>query len=514
MRKIARLIVAAAAFAAIAVAFWNLHGASAGLTITTADVGAIPVTVFRPASSERAPVVVIAHGFAGSQQLMQQFATTLARNGYVAVTFDFPGHGRNPTPFAGGISNDALASRHLLAALGDVTEFARALPEGDGRLAMVGHSMGSDIVVRFTQAHPEVAATVAVSVFAPHVAADSPRDLQVVVGGWEPPMLHTEGQRIVGMAAGGGPVTEGVTYGSIADGTARRFMVSPGVEHIGVIYSRNTLAATLDWLNTVFDRHQAGFIDARGPWLGLLFLGLVALGWPLAGLLPHAAARPLGAGLRWRRLLPVALVPAMATPLLLWKLPTDFLPLLLGDYLSVHFALYGLLTAAGLWLVRRRYPDARHPDLGPPRVSYRALAIAAGAVAFYGIVAIGLPVNAYATSFLPVPVRMPLILAMLAGTLPWYLADEWLTRGPNAPRGAYAATKLFFLLSVAAAIALNLHRLFFLIIIVPVILVFFIIFGLFSTWTYRATRHPLAAAIGNAAVLAWAIAVTFPLVAR
>jgi len=67
---------------------------------------------------------------------------------------------------------------------------------------------------------------------------------------------------------------------------------------------------------------------------------------------------------------------------------------------------------------------------------------------------------------------------------------------------------------VALAIALNLHRLFFLIIIVPVILVFFIIYGLFSTWTYRATRHPLAAAIGNAVVLAWAIAVTFPLVGR
>jgi hypothetical protein len=33
------------------------------------------------------------------------------------------------------------------------------------------------------------------------------------------------------------------------------------------------------------------------------------------------------------------------TPLILWKLPTDFLPILLGDYLTKHFLLYGALTS-------------------------------------------------------------------------------------------------------------------------------------------------------------------------
>ena len=40
---------------------------------------------------------------------------------------------------------------------------------------------------------------------------------------------------------------------------------------------------------------------------------------------------------------------------------------------------------------------------------------------------------------------------MLAGTLPYFVADEWLTRGAGAPRGAYALTKLCFLLSLALA---------------------------------------------------------------
>jgi hypothetical protein len=86
-------------------------------------------------------------------------------------------------------------------------------------------------------------------------------------------------------------------------------------------------------------------------------------------------------------------------------------------------------------------------------------------------------------------------------------------RRPGA-RWGYAATKLCFLLSLALAVALNLQRLFFLIIIIPAILLFFVVYGLFSGWAYRRTNHPLVGASANALVFAWAIAVTFPLVGR
>ncbi len=84
------------------------------------------------------------------------------------------------------------------------------------------------------------------------------------------------------------------------------------------------------------------------------------------------------------------------------------------------------------------------------------------------------------------------------------LADEWLTRGPSAGRGAYAASKLAFLASLGIAVALDFERLFFLLIIVH---------GLFSAWAYRRSGHPWAAGIANAVVFAWAIGVTFPLLA-
>ena len=105
-----------------------------------------------------------------------------------------------------------------------------------------------------------------------------------------------------------------------------------------------------------------------------------------------------------------------------------------------------------------------------------------------------------------------ILLAVLAGTAAFCAADEWLTRGVGARRGAYALTKLLFLLSLVLAIALNPGRLFFLAIIVPVILAFLVVYGLFSLWAYRRTWQPMVGALATALAFAWAIAAVFPVV--
>jgi hypothetical protein len=199
------------------------------------------------------------------------------------------------------------------------------------------------------------------------------------------------------------------------------------------------------------------------------------------------------------------LAPALLTPLILWKLPTEVLPLLLGDSLVLHFGLYGLLTWLGLWLTRQRWPA-----IAPGRQAafWLALVLVTG----WALLAVGLPMDRYVFNVRPEPLRLPLVLALLAGTLPWFLADEWLTRSPVAPRAAYLVTKACFLLSLVGAIALNPQRLFFLAILVPAILLLFVVYGLFSRWIHRATGHPAPAAVAHAVAFAAFIAVTFPLV--
>ncbi|MBK1658690.1 alpha/beta fold hydrolase [Paracraurococcus ruber] len=473
-----------------------------GLSVTQMPVGEIPATLYRPAAGGPAPVVVIAHGFAGSRRMMEPFATTLAQAGFIAVTFDFPGHGGNPTPLAGGLSDDAAAAGVLMAALGRVVEAAR--PLGDGRFALLGHSMAGDIVTRWAIAHPGAEATVGLSLFAKGATPDLPRNLLVIVGAWEPEILQAEARRLVGMAAPGGVVEENVTYGDPATGRARRLVLADGVEHIGVIYARESLEAARAWLNAAFGRSAAGLVDARGPWIGVLLGGLVLLAWPLSRLLPRVEPLAQGGGLPWRRFWVVALLPAVLTPLVLRVVPTHALPLLLGDYLAAHCALYGVLTAALLW--RLGAPRPRWP--GRPG----GAALAAAALAGFAILGIGLAIDRFALAFVPAPHRAWLVPVLLCGTLPWFAADEWAARGPGAARLAYPATKALFLLSLVGAVALDPPRLFFLVIIVPVMLVFLLVFGLLSRWAFRATGSPWPAAAANALALAWAIAATFPVV--
>jgi hypothetical protein len=231
------------------------------------------------------------------------------------------------------------------------------------------------------------------------------------------------------------------------------------------------------------------------------------LAFPASRLLPVVSATPLGASLGWRRLAPVALAPAILTPLILWKIPTDFLPILLGDYLVAHFLVYGLLTLAGLWFLGGLGRGRAGP--APSRVG---LAVGGAALAGYYVIAMGLPIDAYATSFMPTGLRWLLIPAMFCGTAIYFLADEWLTRGVGAAWGGYAFSKLCFLVSLVVAVALNPEKLFFLVLIVPVICVLFMIYGLLSRWVYSRTRDPRVGALGSAFGLAWAIAVTFPIV--
>jgi len=130
-----------------------------------------------------------------------------------------------------------------------------------------------------------------------------------------------------------------VTYGSFSAGTARRAAFAPGVEHISVLYSRAGLREALDWLQCRLRRAAVCVRDAvpsstRGP-VARPSVPRPHGPWPA----PLRTAAPrrkpaVGASLPWRTLLPLALGPAILTPLILWKMPTDFLHV--GDYLGLH----------------------------------------------------------------------------------------------------------------------------------------------------------------------------------
>ncbi len=506
-QRLTTLVLAITGAIAVAFATWNLHAARDGVNQESVTLGHIPATVYRKSDTGKTPVVVIAHGFAGSEPLMASFAYTIARNGLTAITFDYAGHGRNPDPLSGNITREDGATRTLVSETEKVLAYARTI--GDGRVALLGHSMASDIIVRTAARNPDVAATIAISMFSPAVTRDTPKNLLIIVGDWEG-MLKTEALRVTGLVSAPEEAQPGVTYGDIAKGTARRAVFSSYAEHVGVLYRPESLLEAQRWLDQTFAVSRAGDIEIaeRGRWIALLFIGIALLAKPFTGLLPIVSPSRAGAGLPWKDLwLPIVL-PAILTPLILRPLPTQFLPVLVGDYLACHFALYGLLTAACLWWTRKGRFNSNDLSAAATKVALATLIL----LALYAVGVVW-PIHAEFTNFVPTAARLPLILAMSAGTLIYFVADEWLTRGEGAGRGAYFASKIAFIFSLAIAVALDFERLFFLIIIVPLIVLFFVFFGLISRWVYARTHSPLVAGLANAIAIAWAIGVVFPLVA-
>ncbi|MEM1022135.1 MAG: alpha/beta fold hydrolase [Myxococcota bacterium] len=502
-----RRIVGALATVGLVVSVVWLFRAERGVRTSQIWVGPTPVTLFRSVDGfEGAPLVVISHGFAGSQQLMRPFAVTLARAGYVAATFDYLGHGRNLDPLRGDVTKVEGATQRLLEQTSSVVDGVFGEPGLDGRLAIVGHSMASDIVVRYAQRDSRVEATVAVSMFSPAVTSTSPPNLLILVGGLERG-LRQEALRVLKMGIENPQAFH--TYGDFGSGSARRLALAPYREHLGVLYEPSGLFEARSWLDQVFARDSRAPVDRRGSAILLLFMSLGLMGWPLFSILPRVSQLGSGPRLSWSKLCILCLVPALATPLMLVSFPADFMSVLVGGYLAVHFGVYGLLT----WITTRVLLG-RPATAGTWTWAWALRMLGATSLATsYAAGAVALAMDATFTSFAMTAPRWPLFLVMSLGTGAYFLADESFTAGSDAPRGSRLLTRCSFLASLGLAVALSFEELFFLLIIAILIVPYFMVYGLWSDWIHRATGHPAVGAIASATAFAWTIAVVFPMLA-
>ncbi|PLL13704.1 alpha/beta hydrolase [Tabrizicola sp. TH137] len=455
-----------------------------------------PATLYLPEGEGPAPVVVIAHGFAGSRPLMEPIALTVARAGYVVVSFDFMGHGRNPRPMTGDVTSIDGTTRLLVEETLLVARAALAHPRADGRLAYLGHSMASDIIIRAAAQAPEAGAVVALSAFSKAVTPEFPPNLLLITGEWEGGLADAA-LDMLHLADPGASL--GQTIGDPGQGTGRRAILAPGVEHVGILYSGPAQAEAVAWLNAAFGREGGGDPAPRGLWILLLLLSVATLGWPLARALP---AGPGPKPIARRDFLLAALLPVIVVPLLLAPLRTQILPVLVADYLVLHFAAFGAL---GLVLLGR----AGHLRGQFPARIWPMAAL----VAVFAIGVIGWVLDHYVASFLPHPGRLLIIGGLALGTVPYLVLDAILTEGGRAPLWRVLVARGGFLASLLIAVALNFDRLMFLLMILPIILLFFLIFGTMSGWIGRRTGRPAIAGVGFGLMLAWALGVTFPLFA-
>ena len=102
--------------------------------------------------AEKYPVAVLSHGFGGGREDFAETAAFLAENGIGAVTFTFCGSGaRDKSGFPTTEMTLFTEREDLLA----VADYAKTLAGFDGRLFLVGGSMGGMVSAMAAESRPE-----------------------------------------------------------------------------------------------------------------------------------------------------------------------------------------------------------------------------------------------------------------------------------------------------------------------------------------------------------------------
>lgn len=459
-----------------------LEFARKDVQISGFDVGRTPVTEYAMTGAD-GPVVVVAHGFAGSQQMMQGYALPLAQAGYRVFVFEFMGHGRNPVPMSGDVTSVDGTTRLLVDQTAQVID---AVAQKGDKVALLGHSMATDILVRVARERTDIGPVVLISAFSNAIDATSPGDLLLIAGAWEPG-LRAFALRALQM------VDPKVSEGETADmgSVTRRAFVASFAEHVSVLHSRAGRAEAVAWLDRAYGRTSAvGILPTGWAILGVL-AGLVLIFRKIAAVVPMAADAASQPG-TWH-MAALILLPAGLTPLIAVPLNPSFLPVLVADYLGLHLFLYGVLQLGLLtfWGLIR------------PRFSVLAFGVLLAWCAVFSVA-----LDRYAANFQPNPERLWIIAVLLIGAVPYMLADSILTA-----RGGWArrlVVRLGFLVSLGIAVALDFENLFFLMLIAPVLVLFYLVFGTMGR-DVAVRAGPLSAGLALGVVLAWALGVSFPL---
>ena len=105
-----------------------------GLSTVTDDGVRIAFNVFEPKTGGTdKPAFIIGHGVMVNKEMLKDYALELAAVGFVAVPFDFRGHGQSGSGGTGNMTKDIIAIRDWLSLRGDVDM---------NSLGYLGYSMG------------------------------------------------------------------------------------------------------------------------------------------------------------------------------------------------------------------------------------------------------------------------------------------------------------------------------------------------------------------------------------
>lgn len=447
-----------------------------------------PVDRYVP-SAEPVGTVIVAHGFSANKTLMKQWGYSLARQGFDVFIYDQPGHGQHAKTLPSlrsGLAENPLG-RNLQAIASQLLQEGRAQP---GRLALVGHSMGSTAAVSAALQDERLGPVVAISLGTSDVPPDQPADLLLVAAERDTPSVLR-----------------------VVQSLDRPVEMVGGRNHITVIFDQDVMNLAARWIHERFGTSgpAAGDPTSVWVWIGLAMAGAVGLVLAVGHLL---APEESGAGATPLPVVPLTALATMGVAAFSAVLAGAFvrvpgLGLAVADYLVVYFLVMAAVFGALRWVWPREFAFHLAPEGEPFIVSLLRgvglfLAYAGG---------IGVVIHMNLSYFVPsMPRLLPLTVLFLVTWL-FLLQEDAMKRGMNGwvaaiigllSRGIIMATWLG-----AAALP---NPPMFLPITIPVagtLLIGLELIGLaLRHWRFASG----SIATFQALVLAWSMAASFPLV--
>ncbi len=285
-------IVIAASFARLIETDFGKVNVS-NVSISDPDGVTIVARLYKPVSAsiaKKAPAVINTHGYQNDKLVNDSFAIELSRRGYVVLSPDVIGHGDSGSGVSvGGVLGDPKYTGGVQS----VYEFAKNLPYVDAaNIGAMGHSMGAIITERLGANNPEIKA---INIQCGFPGNPTLRNVLLTQARYDEFSFFRDGLFIVdslpatknrmdafGLSA---PVAWDTTYGTFADGTARRAALIQ-MEHHFLPLTNKAVAEGVSWMNQALKGGDLTLAPTSQVFMWKELLGLLTLIAALIMLIP------------------------------------------------------------------------------------------------------------------------------------------------------------------------------------------------------------------------------------
>ena len=248
-----------------------------GLSTQTSDGVTISFNVFEPSSGGlNKPAIIIGHGSMVNKEMVKGYALELAAVGFVAIPFDFRGHGQSSMVEPDNKTKDVIAIKEYLNNRGDIDM---------NSLGYIGYSMGG---LGQELIHQDLAFTCFIGIgtwlYPTLRDGDSTNPLNVLMiqalfdEAVELPALKQSLANRTGIPVSNVDVNK--LYGSFQEGNASIIYLDDNSNHLTVAWDEDFIREARDWAINSFDLDvvdETFYVNIRG--LILLFQVIGGIGF-------------------------------------------------------------------------------------------------------------------------------------------------------------------------------------------------------------------------------------------